>query len=300
MRNGLSLARAQPLARRGASRNTPDTVFTGALGLALQKAILFFVIVISLWPMVWVFVSSFKTNSEILSSALSLPTRFSFFAYISAIEQSKFLLFFSNSLFVSFFSVVISIFIFGMSGYVLARFDFPGRRLISILFISTLLVSLIPMQQPILRVVQTLDLYDSRWALVLVSVGKGLPIVTFIMISFFRSIPRELEEAAWIDGAGFFKTYFLVVFPLMRPAMASSGVLVFLNSWNEFLFPLLLTKSEATRTLPLALRSFENMFSYNFPVLFAAIVLTISPSIIIFILLQEQIQKSMAAGAVKG
>jgi len=271
-----------------------------ALGAGLQYTLMIFVIAISLGPFVWVILSTFKSNRQVLDSALSLPSRLSFAAYANAIERSNFLLFFYNSLFVSVMATVVAILVFGMAAYVLARFEFPGKNLIYGLLVSTLLVSLIPMQQPILTVVQFLHLYDTKWALILVYSAKGLPIVIFIMVSFFKSIPKEMEEAAYLEGASFFQTYIRIMLPLARPAMASSAVLIFLNSWNEFLFALLLTQSESNRTLALALRFFTNMFAYDFPTLFAAVVMTLLPSILIYILLQEQIHKSLAAGAVKG
>lgn len=269
-------------------------------GQAFRYGILLFVILISLAPFVWVVLSSFKTNAEVLSSALSWPSGFSFTAYVNALTRSRFLLFFFNSLFVSSLATIGAVLVFGMAAYVLARYEFPGRNLIYALLISSILISLIPMQQPILVIIRALRLYDTRWALILVYGVKGLPIVIFVMQSFFKSIPKELEEAAALDGASFLQTYTRVMLPLATPAIASSGVLIFLNSWNEFLFALLLTQSEATRTLSYALRFFVNMFSYDYPTLFAAMFLTLLPSIIIYVLLQEQIHKSLVGGAVKG
>lgn len=270
----------------------PDATF--------RYSLLLFVVLISLAPFVWVVLSSFKTNTEVLNSALSWPSHFSFIAYANALTRSRFLLFFFNSLFVSTLATLVAISIFGMAAYVLARYEFPGRNLIHAMLISSILISLIPMQQPILIIIRTLYLYDTRWALILVYAVKGLPIVIFVMHSFFKSLPKELEEAAALDGASFWQTYTRVMLPLATPAIASSGVLIFLNSWNEFLFALLLTQSEETRTLSYALRFFVNMFSYDYPTLFAAMFLTLLPSIIIYILLQEQIHKSLVGGAVKG
>lgn len=269
-------------------------------GGLLRYSILLFVVLISLAPFVWVVLSSFKTNAEVLNSALSWPSSFSFTAYVNALTRSRFLLFFFNSLFVSSLATLAAVLTFGMAAYVLARYEFPGRNLIYGVLISSILISLIPMQQPILIIIRTIHLYDTRWALILVYAVKGLPIVIFVMHSFFKSIPRELEEAAVLDGASFFQTYTRVMLPLAKPAIASAGVLIFLNSWNEFLFALLLTQSEEARTLSYALRFFVNMFSYNYPTLFAAMFLTLLPSIVIYILLQEQIHKSLVSGAVKG
>jgi raffinose/stachyose/melibiose transport system permease protein len=273
---------------------------TGVLETCFRFGLLLFVTVISLAPFVWVVVSSFKTNAEVLESALSWPASFDFDAYIEALTRTRFFLYFFNSLIVSSLSTIAAVGIFGMAAYVLARYAFRGRDLIYAVLISSLLISLVPMQQPITQIIRYLGIYDTLWALVLVYTVRGLPIAVFVLHSFFKSIPRELEEAAVLDGAGFSRIYFGIMLPLARPAMASAGVLIFLNSWNDFLFALLLTQSEETRTLSYALRFFINMFSYDYPALFAAVVLTLLPSIVIYVLLQEQIQESLAAGAVKG
>jgi raffinose/stachyose/melibiose transport system permease protein len=270
------------------------------LGGGVRYAILAVITVISLAPFVWVVVSSFKTNREVLESALSWPSGFTLAAYAEALTRTRFALYFFNSLLVSTLATIAAVGIFGMGAYVLARYRFPGRDLIYAVLISALLISLVPMQQPITQIVRVLRLYDTVWALVLVYAVQGLPIAIFVLHSFFTSIPRELEEAAVLDGAGFFRVYRDVMLPLARPAMASAGVLIFLNSWNDFLFALLLTQSEESRTLSYALRFFTSMFAYDYPTLFAAVVLTLLPSIIVYILLQEQIQASLAAGAIKG
>jgi raffinose/stachyose/melibiose transport system permease protein len=282
------------------SRQRAGAAATGFLESGFRYGLLLFVTVISLAPFVWVVLSSFKSNAEVLDSALSWPSTFTFDAYIEALTRTRFFLYFFNSLLVSSLSTIAAVAIFGMAAYVLARYAFRGRDLIYAVLISSLLISLVPMQQPITQIIRTLGLYDTLWALVLVYAVRGLPIAVFVLHSFFKSIPRELEEAAVLDGAGFFRIYFNMMLPLARPAMASAGVLIFLNSWNDFLFALLLTQSEETRTLSYALRFFTSMFSYDYPTLFAAVVLTLLPSIVVYVLLQEQIQESLAAGAVKG
>ncbi len=279
---------------------SPSQRLVGLLDAALRYSLILFVVFISLAPFAWVLLSSFKTNVEVLDSALSWPAHFSIAGYVDAVTRSQFLLFFFNSLFVSTLATLVAIGIFGMGAYVLARYEFPGRNAIYAVLISSLLISLIPMQQPITLIVRTLRLYDTLWGLILVYAVKGLPIAIFVMHSYFKSLPKELEEAAVLDGASFIQTYTRVMLPLTTPAIASSGVLIFLNSWNEFLFALLLTQSEETRTLSYALRFFVNTFSYDYPTLLAAVVLTLLPSIIIYVLLQEQIHKSLVSGAIKG
>ncbi len=295
MRQGGSRARRPAVAARaiGAGAGT-------VAGPAIRYAVLAFVLVISLAPAMWVVLSSFKTNGEVLGSALGLPANPSLDGYVEALTRTQFPLFFFNSAVVSVGATVAAIGIFGMAAYVLARYDFRGSRVIYAVLISSVFISLVPMLQPITVVIRTLGLYDTQWALILVYAVKGLPVAIFILHSYFKTIPRDLEEAAEIDGASMWQTYTRIALPLARPAVAATGVLIFLNSWNDFLFALLLTQSEETRTLAYAIRFFENMFSYDYPTLLAAIVLTLIPSVVVYVILQEQIRKSLIGGAVRG
>ena len=128
----------------------------------------------------------------------------------------------------------------------------------------------------------------------------NMPISLMILRSAFAAIPTELEEAAYIDGAGFFRTFWQVMMPCAKGGLASAAVLAFLGSWNEFTFALLLTSSTSTRTLPLSLSYFTSQFSFNYTAMFAAITIAVLPSIIVFSIFQEQVCSSLTAGSVKG
>ncbi|MGE5583549.1 MAG: carbohydrate ABC transporter permease [Bacillota bacterium] len=278
----------------------------GRIGLSLRQvfggifkyAVLLFVITTTVLPLLWIVISSFKTNMEVLDSAFTFPKTFSFDSYVTVAKVAKIFLYFSNSAIVSFFSVVFALTVFGMAGYVLARFDFKGKNLIYLLFGTTLLIPQNSMMTPIYLLTKYLHIYDTKIALILVYTAIGLPLSIFILRSYFVTIPQELEESAYMEGASFLKTYCHIILPLSKPALASAGALLFLNYWNEFLFALLLTSSQNNRTLPLALSYFLGQFTYDYPSLFAAIVISVIPSIIIYFLIQERITNSMA-GALK-
>jgi raffinose/stachyose/melibiose transport system permease protein len=259
-----------------------------------------FVVFISVGPLLWIFVSSFKTNREILTSALSWPSTFSFVAYKNAIEVSNLNLYFLNSVLVAITSTVIILLVYSMGAYVLARYEFPLKNMTYVLLSLSILLPTNSMIQPIFKLVNLMNLYDTKTALIFVYVGFGLPIALFLLKSYFGTIPKEIEEAAYIEGSGFLSTFFRIMLPLATPALASTAVLVFLFSWNEFLFSMLLISSQENRTLPLSLRYFTQAFTYDYGALFAALTMTILPSIVIYIILQEQITKSLAGGAVKG
>lgn len=266
----------------------------------LRFIFLGFFVIISIGPLIWIIMSSFKSNREILSSAFSLPTSFSFSGYKDALDLAPIFKFYGNSIIISVVSTVLNVLVVSMAAYVLARHKFKGNTLITLLLSVSLLIPTAALLMPIYRIMTAIGLFDTRLGLILVYAALGLPTSLFIFKSYFQSIPKELEEAAYIDGAGFFRTFFVIVFPLAKPGLATGAILQFLTSWNEFMFALILTKSTGVRTLPLALNYFTSQFSFNYTAMFAALTMVILPSIIIYILLQEQITSSMVEGSVKG
>jgi len=266
----------------------------------LMYIVVLFVIVISLVPLLWVFISTFKTNNEILSSAFSWPASFSLRSYLEGVRTVKIGQFYFNSFFVSIMATAISIFMYSMSGYVLGRFKFRGKSVVYAVIAFAYLIPLQSMLQPVFIIVRGMGLYNTKAALILVYCAVSLPFANIVMKSGFSSLPHELEESAYVEGANFFRTFVQIILPISKPFLASVGVMLFLSNWNEFLFALMLTNSIASRTLPVALQSFVGGFSYDYPALFAVVILSIIPSIVIYILMQEQIVSSLTAGAVKG
>lgn len=259
-----------------------------------------FVILISIGPLVWVFLSSFKTNNEILESAFTVPKTPSLVGYQIAFETANIPMRFLTSLLVATSTTVISLVIYSMAAYVLARCKFRLRGAVFGLLISSLLIPSNAMIQPIYSTVQALGLYDTKAGLILIYTGFSMSMCLFLMRSFFLSIPKELEEAAYIEGAGFYRTFFKIMLPISKPALASSAVMTFIGAWNELLYALLLTSKEVNRTLPLTMKYFTSMFSFNYTPMFAALVMCIVPTILVYVFLQNQIMESMVAGAVKG
>lgn len=291
------LRKDQALQRRQRQRLRRDLSFWQH---GLMQLLLLAVTLLSLIPVIWVFLSSFKTNAEILNSAISLPTHFSLSGYQVAFKIAPILTFYRNSVIVTIVSTVLNVFIIAMAAYVIAWHNFRGKTLIMILFSTSLLLPMTALIHPVYAVVNKLGLYNTLGGLILVYSSLGLPTTLFIMRGYFLSLPHSLQEAAYIDGAGFLKTYLAIVLPSARPGLATAAVLQFLMAWNEFLYALVLTNSNQSRTLPIALNYFKSQFSFNYTAMFAAIVVVIIPSILVYILLQKQVVGGMTAGAVKG
>ncbi|PJJ29508.1 carbohydrate ABC transporter permease [Lacrimispora celerecrescens] len=262
--------------------------------------LMIFTVIISVFPILWVIMSSFKTNAQILGNPFTLPTSISFEPYIYLFEKYDFLRYAVNSFLVCITSTLLSLLFFAMGAYVIGKYRFPGKSLIFALFTITLLVPSHSKAQPIFSLIMKINLYDNIWGLAVVYLSMGLAMSVFILKSTFMSIPSSLDEAARLEGAGFLRVFFQINLPLAKGGLATAGILMFLNNWNEFFYASLLTSSNKNRTLPVALQFFTESFSYDYTKLFAALTLVVLPGIILYALAQEQVQASVAASGVKG
>lgn len=255
---------------------------------------------VALFPIVWVIMSSFKTNAEILSNGIGLPSSLSPDGYIAALTISPILKYFGNSVIVTVITTFLNVLFLAMAAYIFARARFRGKNLLYFILSLSLVVPTTALLQPVYSVVNSLGLYDTKAGLVLVYTAINMPMSLLILRGTFQSIPRALEEAAYLDGAGFLRTFFQIVIPCAKGGLTSAAVLTFLNSWNEFTFALMLTNGQEARTLPLSLSYFTAQFSFNYTAMFAAVTIAVIPSIIIFAVFQEQVVSSLTAGSVKG
>lgn len=274
-------------------------IIRGMLIKTFMYIVMIFVVLISTFPILWVMMSAFKTNAEILGNPLALPSSFSFDTFVYLFKTYKFPLYFANSLLAAGLSTLVSLFCYAMSAYVIAKFKFPGRTLLYLLFTVTLLVPAHSRTQPIFSLVMNLNLYDSIWGVTLVYISAGMAMSLFLLKTGFMALPVSLDEAAEIEGAGFFTVFFKINLPLIKGSLATAGILMFLGNWNEFYYASLLTSSDISRTLPIALSFFTSEFSYNYTRMFAALTVVILPGIMLYAVASEQVQASVAASGIK-
>ncbi len=261
---------------------------------------LFLILFLSLMPVLWVLFSSFKTNREILSGSLALPQVWNLKNYADALRIAPIPQFYLNSLLVNVGSTAVSVYLLSMAAYVISRFRWRGQNAFRLMFSMGLLIPGAALLYPLYSLMSTVGLYDSLFGLSLVYMAFGLPTTVYVISSYFQTIPRELEESAYMDGAGFFRTFWRIILPIAKPALGTAAVLQFLLGWNEFQFALTLTASNTNRTLPIALYYFKSQFASNYGAMFAATILVVIPSIVVYIVLQKQVISGLAAGAVKG
>lgn len=270
-----------------------EKTIMGSIGRYLLMVLVLF---ISIYPILWVFISSFKETP----GGLGLPEEWIFDGYITIFTKLNIGQYFKNSIIVTGISTVLSVFIVAMSAYVSARMEFKGKSLITAMFATTLFIPSISISFPIYRLLGDLNLRDTHLGLIFVYSGLGIAVTYFIIRSYFLSIPKEMEEAARIDGCGYAGTFFRIIVPIARPGLATAAIMVFLNNWNEFYFASLLLKSKELMTIPALLGQFTTAYSKNLNGMFSAIIVAVVPTIIIFCLLSETFVKSLTAGAVKG
>ncbi|MCL2628406.1 MAG: carbohydrate ABC transporter permease [Oscillospiraceae bacterium] len=263
----------------------------------------FFMLVIlflSLAPIFWVLMSSFKTYSEINSSALSLPSSLSLNNYAAALKYAPIQKYFLNSIVIVGAGIIVTVIFVAMCAYAVSRFRFLFKPVIILLIAASLMLPAQSISQPLFSIFTSLRIFDTKLGLILVYSAMGIPMSFFVMLSYYRSIPFALEESAYIDGAGFFRTFFSVILPLAKPGLATVAMIQFINIWNEFYFALMLTSGDTARTIPIALNYYMSTFANNYSALFAAVIMTITPTIIFFIIMQKQVIDSLTSGAVKG
>ncbi len=263
-------------------------------------AVLAFTVLVSIFPILWIIMSAFKTNGQILSSPFSLPTQFDFSPFIKVFTHYNFLRYTINSFIVSGVATIIALFLFSLAAYVFAKYEFRGKTLFYSLFVLTMLVPGFARAQPIFSLVLNLNLYDTRTGLIFVYLSGSIAMSMFILKAAFLTIPRSMDESALIDGASFWQIFWKINLPLATSGMATAGVLMFLGNWNEYFYAMLLTASPRIRTLPLALGFFTETFSYNYTEMFAALTVVIVPGIVIYTAFQEKVQQSIASSGTKG
>jgi multiple sugar transport system permease protein len=270
-----------------------------ALAVAHRLAVLAYVAA-ALFPLYWLLKVSVTPNDLLYSEGVRLwPSRASLEHYAFVLRHSEFPRFFLNSVVVSGATAAIVTLVAALSGYALSRFVFRGKYWIVALMLVTQMFPLVMLVAPIFKMLSPLGLTNSLAGLVLVYVAFNVPFATFLMQSFFDAIPKELEEAAMIDGATRLRAFWQIILPLTLPGMAATLGFVFTAAWSELLFALMLISGNAAATFPVGLLSFVSKFAVDFGQMMAAGVLALVPACLFFLLVQRHLVRGLTAGAVK-
>ncbi|MPZ94877.1 MAG: ABC transporter permease subunit [Propionibacteriales bacterium] len=244
-------------------------------------------------------VNSFRPGAEIFNDPLGLPTGAYFGNYVEAWQEAQFGTYFANSVLVVVSAVFVGTAVSAMAAYPLGRYTFRGHGVFTAYFIAGLTLPIRLAAVPIFYLLGSMGLIDSRIGVALVYAASGVPFSIFILTAFFRGLPRELEDAARIDGAGEFRIFALVMLPLVKPALATVALFQFVQLWNDFFFPLILLRTTEKYTLPVGLTFFFGQYQTDWGAVFAGLVITTMPLVVVFLLLTRQVVNGLVAGMSK-
>ncbi len=270
------------------------------IGRLIPNLILMLFSITCIYPAIWLFYSSLKDKSEFYRSPIALPESLDFQHYISIFTNSKILTWIGNTVRNSFISLFFILLIGFVVGYFLSRYKFRGRKALYSYFLVGMLVPVHALMVPMYVLFTKAGITDHWYTLVLPYTALSLPIAIFLVESYVKSIPVEVEEAAAIDGSSFHRTLFFIILPMCMPILVTVGIIQFFYAWNEFTFSLILIDSEQWMTVPVGITLFKGQFATDYPKMMTAMLIAILPAIVLYFVFSKQIIKGMIAGAVKG
>jgi len=250
----------------------------------------------TVFPLLWMLTISFKAQAEVFQPVL-LPKAPSLKNFIYVLTEVPFVRYLFNSFVVSAAITIIALWFHTMAGYALARLRFPGREAIFLAIFSTFLVSLPVIIVPLFILVRAMGMLDSYAGLIVPAIFNAFGI--FLLRQYYLSLPRELEEAAIIDGASYWRIYWSVILPLSRPIVASLAILFFLANWNSFLWPLTVTSNQDLWVVQVGIASFRSQYASSWQYIMAASTIVAAPMLLIFIVFQKQIMESIKTSGLK-
>lgn len=269
--------------------------------IGLTHLILILVSFVWIYPFIWMVSASFKTQDEIFSQGLNLiPKNFNFDNFIRAWNNANFEAYFLNSIIVTVSTVLLVLILSAMMGYVMGRYEFKGKKAVLIIFLASMVIPLGFTIIPIYQAIKALGLMNTRLGLILAESGGSHIIFILLFAGFFKEIPKELEEAAIMDGCGFLRIFINIMLPLSKPIIGSVVIMQFIWTWNSFLLPLVLTLSkEGLRTLAVGLYAFKGEYVVDWTGIAAGGTISLIPIIIVFVVLQKYFVEGIA-GSIKG
>jgi len=254
---------------------------------------------VTLVPVIWTILSSLKSNDTIFAVPMRwLPDSLHWNNYAEAFEVAPFARYFLNSAIVAASVTATTVFFGAMAGYGFSKFRFPGRDLVFGLILVTFMIPFPVIMIPLFVLVRNFGWVNTYWGLIIPGALTGFAV--FMMRQFIQAIPSELIDAARIDGAGELRIFLTMVLPLARPALATLGILTFLESWNNLLWPLIVIQSDEMETIPLGLTKFSTLYSSNYAQMLAMAVIASVPVLVVFIIGRRQIINSLMLSGIKG
>ncbi|MBH9579111.1 carbohydrate ABC transporter permease [Inhella proteolytica] len=268
---------------------------------ALRRLAAALVVINGFFPALWVLLTSLKSEAELVQQPISyLPQNPSLANYARAFADQPLLSYLGNSFIVAGLATLGSLLVATGAAYAIARLNLRHRQLVLTAIVASSMFPLVTLLVPIFETMRVLGLLNTYTALVLPYVVLNLPVCTLVLVSFFQSIPRDLENAALIDGCTRIGALVKVVLPLAAPGLFTAGILAFVNAWDEFLLALSLNASAGMRTVPVGITLYQGEFAFPWPIISAALVVAIVPVAVLIALFQERVVGGLTQGGLKG
>ena len=265
----------------------------------LLHVFLLLLVAVILFPVCWLVLNSLKTNQEMFLNSLALTKKWMFVNYATAWGKGL-LFYFKNSIVVSAISIICILILSSMLAYGLTRFNLPGQGFVFILVLGGMALSEQVALVPLYKILQAVKLYNTLAALVLPYVAFRIPFTMFLMRSYFISIPKELEEAAIVDGCNSLQRFIKIILPISKPVLASCAIVNLNHVWNEFLFANVFLENKKLMTIPLGLMTFQGDLKSDYVVMLAGILISSLPMVLLFLCMSKQFVRGLTSGAVKG
>jgi raffinose/stachyose/melibiose transport system permease protein len=273
---------------------------TGAyIIVGLISVLLFSYFVAIVYPLVWMVMSSFKSTNEIFNNSWGLPKHWLFSNYVQAWNQGV-SSYFMNSVIITAGTCILTLAVSVSCAYGLARFKIKGGKYLLLFVSAGLMFSPQSSLIPLYNLIQKMGIFDTYWALILTISAYRIPLTVLLIRSFFLSIPKELEESAYLDGATTLDVLFKIFLPMSKPIMFTGLILTAYYSWNEFLFSIIFIQSQNLKPITSGLLVFKGALSSNWGVMMAGLVISALPLIIVFLFMQKYFVRGLAEGSVKG
>ena len=255
---------------------------------------------IALFPIVMILMNSFKARKAIFGAPFTFPNAetFSLIGYETVTERADFHLYFLNSAVVTFVALILTLFIGAMAAFALAEYDFPGNALVALYLSIGIMIPIRLGTVGILRLMVDLKLVNTLTGLILIYVAQSLPLTIFILSQFMRQVPKDLKDAARIDGASEYRIFGMIL-PLIRPALGAIGIFTMIPIWNDLWFPLIISPSTKTATVTLGVQQFLGQFVSDWNAVLSSLTLAMIPILILYIIFSRQMIRSITAGAIK-
>lgn len=267
----------------------------------LKYFFLIVVALIQLFPLYWLITFSLKSNIEIFGeNVIGLPQSWRFDNYLEAVTKAGIMRYFFNSVFYSVITVFVAGLITAMAAYAISRMIWKLKGFVFGFFSIGIMIPAQAALLPLFQVLDKLGLKGGYMGLLIPYIAGAIPMSVMILSGFFKGIPKEMEEAAYLDGCGIFRYFFEIMIPIIRPALATASIFSFLGTWNELMLANTFVDKDIYRTLPVGIMSFAGQYSTDWGLIGAGMVIATLPTILIYFMLSNQVQESLVAGAIKG